>query len=157
MRWTNPLPGALVPPGFVPYSIEGALESRALAVFSLIGLRLVELQFADSATLAARGLVDRLSTVDLPAPRGAIYDRNGAVLAHSVEARYVYVDPYLADDPAAGVDPAKIAARLSPLLGIATSKLLPPIRRHNRPDASRPGSSTWPGASTLGWRRRSTR
>jgi hypothetical protein len=28
MRWTNPLPGALVPPGFVPYSIEGALKSR---------------------------------------------------------------------------------------------------------------------------------
>lgn len=30
MRWTNPLPGALVPPGFVPYSIEDALKSRRM-------------------------------------------------------------------------------------------------------------------------------
>lgn len=28
MRWTNPLPGALLPPGFLPYSVEEALKSR---------------------------------------------------------------------------------------------------------------------------------
>jgi cell division protein FtsI (penicillin-binding protein 3) len=102
-------------------------------VFSLIGLRLVELQVAGSPALAARGLETRKTTVDLPAPRGAIYDRNGAVLAHSVEARLVYADPVLADDPAHGGDPSKIAAQLSPLLGVAASDLLPLLTRHNRP------------------------
>jgi cell division protein FtsI (penicillin-binding protein 3) len=105
----------------------------ALVVFSLIGLRLVELQVADAPAFAARGLETRLTDVDLPAPRGAIYDRNGAVLVHSVEARLVYVDPVLADDPAKGADPRTIAARLSPLLGIAASDLLPMLRRHDRP------------------------
>jgi cell division protein FtsI (penicillin-binding protein 3) len=104
----------------------------AVVAFSLIGLRLVQLQIASPA-LAARGLETRLTTVVLPAPRGAIYDRNGAVLARSVEARLVYADPVLADDPAHGADPNKTAARLSPLLGIAASDLLPLLRRHNRP------------------------
>jgi cell division protein FtsI (penicillin-binding protein 3) len=106
----------------------------ALVTFSLIGLRLVQLQIGDSPALAARGLETRLSDVVLPAPRGAIYDRNGAVLARSVEARLVYADPVLADDPSHGADPHKTAAQLSPLLGIAASDLLPLLRRHNRPD-----------------------
>jgi cell division protein FtsI (penicillin-binding protein 3) len=106
----------------------------AVVMFSLIGLRLVQLQIADSDSLAARGLRDRLTDVILPAPRGAIYDRNGAVLARSVEARLVYADPGLADDPAKGADPQKTAAKLSPLLGIPVSDLLPRLRRHKWPD-----------------------
>ena len=55
----------------------------------------------------------------IPAPRGSIYDRDGAVLAHSVEARYVYADPDLVEDPA-GAAPTRwrrcSACRLSELL-----------------------------------------
>jgi cell division protein FtsI (penicillin-binding protein 3) len=105
----------------------------AMVMFTLIGLRLVELQLTDSHSLAARGLEARLADVVLPAPRGAIYDRDGAVLARSVEARLVYADPTLADDPSKGAYPQKIAAQLSPLLGIPASDLVPLLRRHKRP------------------------
>lgn len=101
-----------------------------LVMFTVIGLRLVELQLTGSAAFAARGLEKRVTTVILPAPRGAIYDRNGAVLVRSVEARLVYTDPVLADDPAKHVDPQKTAGQLSPLLGIPASELLPLLRRH---------------------------
>jgi cell division protein FtsI (penicillin-binding protein 3) len=105
----------------------------AVVVFAVIGLRLVELQVSDAPAFAARGLKNRTTEMDLPAPRGAIYDRDGAVLAHSVEARLVYADPGMADDPTRGADPQRTAAQLSPLLGIAASDLVPLLRRHDRP------------------------
>ena len=63
------------------------------------------------------------NTLVLPAPRGSILDRTGAVLAHSVEARYVAADPELVTDPAA------VAAQLSPLLGIAASELFAAMQK----------------------------
>jgi cell division protein FtsI (penicillin-binding protein 3) len=58
------------------------------------------------------------------------------VLAHSVEARYVYADPTMVDDP------QDAAAKLSPLLGIPVSELLPLLREHDRPGG---------GASRFEW------
>ena len=63
------------------------------------------------AAYAAQGLEPRLQPVDLPAPRGSILDRNGAVLAGSAEARYVYADPALVEDPARDGGRALAAAR----------------------------------------------
>ncbi len=96
----------------------------------LIGVRLVVLQVASSPADAAKLIKvreDRLSQVELPAPRGSILDRNGTVLAHSIEARFVGVDPTYLDDAGAA------AAKISPLLGIAQSTLLPLMKRHTRP------------------------
>ena len=53
----------------------------------------------------------RLQPVDLPAPRGSILDRNGAVLAGSAEARYVFADPALVKDPGGDGRRALAAAR----------------------------------------------
>ena len=89
----------------------------ALALFATIGIRLVFLQAVDAPAYAGGGVADRTRTVELPAPRGAIYDRTGAPLAHSVEARYVFADPTMIEDPAG------TAKALSPLLGISVSKL----------------------------------
>ncbi|AVT32712.1 penicillin-binding protein 2 [Plantactinospora sp. BC1] len=100
----------------------------ALAMFTTIGIRLVALQVVDAPEYDGGGVGDRLRTVVLPAPRGAIYDRSGAALAQSVEARYVYADPELVEDP------ARTAAALSPLLGIAPSKLAEEMRKRKRPD-----------------------
>ncbi|HEX7743855.1 MAG TPA: penicillin-binding protein 2, partial [Micromonosporaceae bacterium] len=110
----------------------------ALAMFATIGVRLVAFQVIETpAAYAGAGLQDRLSRpIVLPAPRGAIYDRSGAVLAHSVEARYVYADPELVDDPAATAD------KLSPLLGIARSELLPRLVKQKRPDGN-PSRFEW--------------
>jgi cell division protein FtsI (penicillin-binding protein 3) len=100
----------------------------ALLMFVSIAVQLVKLQVTDAPAYAQAGLRDRLTTVVLTAPRGAIHDRSGAVLAHSVEARYVYADPTLVEDP------ARVAAALSPELGLAASELLPSLRRHKRGD-----------------------
>ncbi|SCF41529.1 peptidoglycan D,D-transpeptidase FtsI family protein [Micromonospora mirobrigensis] len=93
-----------------------------LALFAVIGIRLVFLQATDSPAFAGGGVTDRLSRIDLPAPRGAIYDRSGAPLAHSVEARYVAADPTLVKDPDA------TAKALSPLLGVPVSELAEKMR-----------------------------
>ncbi|NYH42403.1 cell division protein FtsI (penicillin-binding protein 3) [Micromonospora jinlongensis] len=90
----------------------------ALTLFAAIGIRLIFLQAVDAPAYAGGGISDRLRTVELPAPRGAIYDSTGAPLARSVEARYVFADPTEVKDPPA------TAKALSPLLGIPASKLV---------------------------------
>ena len=102
----------------------------ALSLFVMIGIRLVVLQVASSPADAARLLElreDRIARVRLPAARGSIVDRDGNVLAHSVEARFVGADPKLVKDP------VKTAATLSPLIGVAESKLIPLMTPHKRP------------------------
>jgi cell division protein FtsI (penicillin-binding protein 3) len=94
----------------------------ALSLFAVLAVRLVELQLTDGPTYAASGLANRLDSVVLPAPRGAIYDRHGAVLAHSIEARFVFADPELVRDP------ERTAAALQPLLGIPAGDLADRMR-----------------------------
>ncbi|AEB46438.1 peptidoglycan D,D-transpeptidase FtsI family protein [Micromonospora maris] len=97
-----------------------------MAMFVAIGIRLVVLQAVDTPAYADGGVADRLRTVQLPAPRGAIYDRDGAALAHSVEARYVYADPTRVEDI------ESTARTLSPLLGIPASELAEKMRPRKR-------------------------
>ncbi|MGA5300707.1 penicillin-binding transpeptidase domain-containing protein [Nucisporomicrobium flavum] len=99
----------------------------ALSLFVAIGVRLVVLQVGDPPADAQNVLEWRQTRVVLPAPRGSILDRSGAVLAHSVEARYIYADPEMVKDPVA------TAARLSPLLGIPQSKLVQLMAKKKRP------------------------
>ncbi|ROT31221.1 penicillin-binding protein 2 [Micromonospora sp. HM5-17] len=99
-----------------------------LAMFTTIGIRLVALQVVDAPEYDGNGLANRVREVVLPAPRGAIYDRYGAPLVHSVEARYVFADPTQITDP------ARTAAALSPLLGIPVSELTERMRPQKRPD-----------------------
>lgn len=97
----------------------------SLLLFAVIGVRLVQLQLTDAQAYAALGLRDRLTTIDLLAPRGSILDRNGAILAHSVAARFVGADPEMVEDVPA------TAKALSPLLGIAVSELIPKLRKES--------------------------
>ncbi|GIE34969.1 penicillin-binding protein PbpB [Actinoplanes italicus] len=101
----------------------------ALSLFITIGVRLVVLQVATSPEEAASLLElreDRLSSVKLPAPRGSILDRNGNVLAHSVEARYVYADP---EDPGLQKDLPGTAEKLARLLGVSRTELYAGMQR----------------------------
>lgn len=98
-----------------------------LALFTTIGIRLVFLQTVSTPAYADGGLANRLAVVELPAPRGAIYDRTGAPLAHSVEARYVFADPTQVKDPVA------TARLLSPLLGVPASQLAEKMRPRKLP------------------------
>lgn len=105
-------------------------------MFTVLGLRLVVIEVVDAPAYADGGLRDRLVTVPVPALRGAIYDRSGAVLAHSVEARYVFADPERV------VDPEATAEALSPLLGIPRSTLVRAMAKRIRPDG-RPSEFEW--------------
>jgi cell division protein FtsI (penicillin-binding protein 3) len=97
-------------------------------MFQLIALQIFESPQDRQQLL--RQQASRLTTVVLPALRGSILDRTGAVLAQSVEARYIYGDPTLVKSPAV------TAARLSPLLGVPTSKLTVLLTKHKRPDGA---------------------
>ncbi len=105
----------------------------ALSLFVMIGVRLVVLQVASSPQDAARLLdlrEDRLAKVRLPAPRGSILDRDGTVLVHSVEARFVGADPELVKDP------VLTSSILSPMIGVPQSTLIPLMTPHKQPGGS---------------------
>lgn len=101
-----------------------------LTLFTVIGIRLVVLQVVENPDYAGAGVDDRLKVVVLPAPRGSIQDREGEVLAHSVEARYIFADPTQIDDPVA------TAQALSEPLGIPASKLADKMRKRDGPNGN---------------------
>jgi cell division protein FtsI (penicillin-binding protein 3) len=72
----------------------------AIMVMAFVGivLRLTTLQVRDNGELAQMGLDQRVRTIQLPAARGQILDRDGTPLAVSREARDVYVNPQLVTD-----------------------------------------------------------
>jgi cell division protein FtsI (penicillin-binding protein 3) len=126
-RWTAPSRDAdirdLISPPRLADPRRRLQVSTALILSVLLAVagRVVTLQINEGAAYAARGLSHRLQPMILPAPRGSILDRAGAVLAHSVEARYIYADPGLIDDPVVTAD------QLFPVLsqlGITRSELI---------------------------------
>ncbi len=83
-----------------------------MAAFLAICSRLVVLQVLDAPSLDEAAAKQRLRTIELPAERGRIFDRNGDDLALSAQARTVYAQPRLVRDPAG------TARKLAPLLGV---------------------------------------
>jgi cell division protein FtsI/penicillin-binding protein 2 len=82
------------------------LRSRAVACACLLGVwtaaiegRLVYLQVFDHADLVARADRQQTHSVVPSAKRGDIYDRNGHVLAFSVDADTIAADPGEIEDP----------------------------------------------------------
>ena len=67
---------------------------------AVIQARLVWLQVVQHSELAARAERQQMRTVDAVAKRGEILDRNGHVLAYSVDAESVYAVPTEVEDPA---------------------------------------------------------
>ena len=86
-------------------------------LFASIGVRLVMLQIVRAAPLDSLGLAQRISTIELPAERGAIFDRNMVPLAVSSDARALYADPSKITDAAGD------AAKIAPLLGLDVKSL----------------------------------
>jgi cell division protein FtsI (penicillin-binding protein 3) len=104
----------------------------ALLMFAAVGVRLIELQFEGAPAAAAQGLDQRLQHETIFASRGSILDRNGAIMAHSVEARMIFADPTEIADPVA------TAALLAPLLGRPASVLEPLLTPHTQPNSTAP-------------------
>ncbi|MBA3743143.1 MAG: penicillin-binding protein 2 [Sporichthya sp.] len=83
--------------------------------------RLFQVQGFEASSYASVAQNERLRTVTVPANRGVILDRDGDVLARSVEARTVTADPTLIADPVAyahllasklNLDETELAAKL---------------------------------------------
>jgi cell division protein FtsI (penicillin-binding protein 3) len=100
-----------------------ALLALMAVAFTAIFVRLTVLQVSQAASFRDRALDQRLRTVELPAVRGQILDRNGEPLAISLEARDVYADPRYVDDPWA------TAVALAPLLEVETGELVELLTR----------------------------
>jgi len=90
----------------------GALVLWALA----IEVRLIVLQVVQHDQLIARAERQQMSTVAAPAKRGEIFDRNGRLLAYSVDADTIYAVPNEV------ADAAKTAAALCTALDDCTAK-----------------------------------
>lgn len=94
-------------------------------VLALVCVRLVELQLFRASQYQASAASQLRQTVTIPALRGGIYDRNGAVLAMSVPTKEVIADDFQITHPATE------AAALAPLLGTTTANLTPLLERHS--------------------------
>ena len=91
-------------------------------VLSAFGARLVQLQGVDPQAYAAMAAAEGTVTLDLPAERGDILDRNGQPLADSVDGEMVVADPFMTRAEA-----PELAKFLSSRLGVdyfATLKAL---------------------------------
>jgi cell division protein FtsI (penicillin-binding protein 3) len=71
-----------------------------------------------AGSLGARAVQQQVEDMVVPARRGSIVDRNELELAVSEDAMTVFAYPYLIDNP------ARVSARLAPLLGVSEDDVL---------------------------------
>ena len=88
-----------------------------LVLLAVITLRLVDVQVRRHGQYQHTAKLQLRRTVTIPAVRGGVYDRNGAVLAMSVPTKMVIADNFQIPHPA---DEAKA---LSPILGVPADVL----------------------------------
>jgi cell division protein FtsI (penicillin-binding protein 3) len=89
----------------------GLLFGLFLVLLGLAVGRATWLTTVKAADLKSRALSQQVEDIDVPASRGSIVDRHGLDLAVSEEAVTVFANPFLIKNP------AKVAARLAPMLG----------------------------------------
>ncbi len=91
-----------------------ALLLLAVLTIGVVVARVGFLQTVSAPSLARYGERQRLSSVKIPAERGTVFDRDGAVLALSVPTTTIWADPRLVTDPAAESQALSQALGLSP-------------------------------------------
>jgi cell division protein FtsI (penicillin-binding protein 3) len=82
-----------------------------------MGYRLFEIQVVRAEELAEKGLSQRLVTQEMAPQRGKIYDRNGNLLAMTVEAKSLFAVPDQVEEP------LWVAQQIGGLLGVDTDSL----------------------------------
>ncbi|MBN2176198.1 MAG: penicillin-binding protein 2 [Demequinaceae bacterium] len=101
-----------------------------LLLLAVFAFRLIQIQAIDSENLAARALDQRLVTAEIAVPRADILDRDGVVLATSVDRYHVWVDQREVADwkrtlngQVIASGPSGAAEILAPILGIDAGTL----------------------------------
>jgi cell division protein FtsI (penicillin-binding protein 3) len=105
------------PAGASPRRRLIALLVVMIVAATVVAGRLTQVQGLSSERYAAVGLSQRLRKIDLPADRGAIFDRNGRDLALSVPRWTITANPRLVNDPLAE------AQALGPILNMDETAL----------------------------------
>jgi cell division protein FtsI (penicillin-binding protein 3) len=93
-------------------------------VVSVFAVRLFQIQGIDAQAYVARAQAEGVVTIDLPATRGAITDRNGEPLAESVDGLMLVADPQMTRP-----DASKIATIIARRLDADYFDLLDRLRR----------------------------
>src|SRR5918997_1220095 len=96
----------------------GLLFALFLLLLGAATARAAWLGTVKSGSLGDRALQQQVEELEVTARRGTIFDRRGNELAVSEDAVTVFAHPFLIDNP------ARVAARLSPLLGRSEDELL---------------------------------
>ncbi len=94
----------------------------ALAFTALVA-RTAQVQLVEGHVYAERAIAQRTDSVDLPAPRGGLYDRTGVPLAATQEILHVGIDP---DELKAGRGDPRFVARQ---LGLSEAEVRRKLRR----------------------------
>jgi cell division protein FtsI (penicillin-binding protein 3) len=103
----------------------GLLFAVFLVLLVLAGGRALFLGVIKGSSLASAAASQQVSSLELPARRGTIVDRNGFELAVSEPADDVSATPYLVKDA------VKTAGRLAPLLGVDADTLIRKLARRD--------------------------
>src|SRR6185503_4545405 len=90
------------------------IQVLAFLLLAVLGARLYYLQVTKGAYYAERAENQRVRMIPIPAPRGAIFDRNGKIL---VDSRPTY-NVVLANEPIKKIDPASRIDSYSAGLGL---------------------------------------
>lgn len=93
----------------------------ALGLFGIVFFRLWFLQILSGDQYLAQANENRVRNITVPAPRGQIVDRNGAVLADNRSADSVIVEPPRL--PPAGPRRRALYRRLSPIIGVPAPRI----------------------------------
>ena len=96
----------------------GLLFALFLLLLGLAALRATWLGTVRAGSLSERAVSQQIEDIADPAGRGTIEDRNGVELAVSEDSTTVFANPFLIKDP------VKVAAKLSPLIGLPEDELL---------------------------------
>jgi penicillin-binding protein 2 len=118
-----------------PYRLTPQLAFRvallgffALALFAILFLRLWALQVLSGEKYAATANNNRVRTLPVPAPRGAILDRNGKVIVGNVAGTRVALWP---DDlPKTWPEQRKELRRLAKVVHVPVAAILARIKAH---------------------------
>ncbi len=107
--------GSKFNPARVRLAIVGLLLVFAWAA---MGYRLVQIQVVQASELAEAGLSQRWESRELAPQRGKIFDRNGELLALTVESQSLYAVPGQVEEP------VWVAQQIGGLLGVDSQTLL---------------------------------
>ncbi len=93
-----------------------------IVAFIVLGARLYKLQIVDHDLYESEAITQQVRSTTITASRGAIYDRNGKILAMSASAQNVFISP--AEIVNNKEDPVLIAKGLSEILGVDYGEIM---------------------------------